>query len=208
MKLGTIIFLNGGSSSGKSSISKILQETLDGYFLHTGVDHYMERLAPKFDVVSDGLHPAEADGFLLVFPEGGNRITEIRPGHIGINLLTATYHAYAALAARGIDLIIDDVLFDPRMLKSAVAALAPFSVLFVGVRCPPDEAERREQLRGDRAHGLARAHAELVHAHGVYDLEVDTLLHSPEACAAQIREHLLHGPVPDAFERLRQSQGF
>jgi chloramphenicol 3-O phosphotransferase len=41
-----------------------------------------------------------------------------------------------------------------------------------------------------------------VHTPGIYDLEVDTSVLGPEACAAVIRWHLDHGPLPSAFRRL------
>ena len=41
-----------------------------------------------------------------------------------------------------------------------------------------------------------------VHSPGVYDLEVDTSVLSPEACADLIRQHLEDGPPPSAFQHL------
>jgi len=41
-----------------------------------------------------------------------------------------------------------------------------------------------------------------VHAPGIYDLEVDTSVLSPEECAGVIRQRLDDGPPPSAFQRL------
>ena len=41
-----------------------------------------------------------------------------------------------------------------------------------------------------------------VHTPGIYDLEVDTSVLSPEACAAVIRQHVDHRSPPSAFQRL------
>ena len=41
-----------------------------------------------------------------------------------------------------------------------------------------------------------------VHTPGIYDLEVDTSLLSPEECADVIRRRLDDGPPPSAFQRL------
>jgi chloramphenicol 3-O phosphotransferase len=41
-----------------------------------------------------------------------------------------------------------------------------------------------------------------VHIPGIYDLEVDTSLLSPEECAEVIRRRLEDGPPPSAFQRL------
>ncbi|MDX8524921.1 helix-turn-helix domain-containing protein [Mesorhizobium sp. MSK_1335] len=43
---------------------------------------------------------------------------------------------------------------------------------------------------------------EEVHKPGLYDLEVDTSALTPEACAAAIRQRLIAGPEPTAFQTL------
>jgi len=43
-----------------------------------------------------------------------------------------------------------------------------------------------------------------VHAHGIYDLEVDTSIYIPEECALKIKARLQTGYPPDAFKRLKQ----
>ena len=47
MRQGNIIFLNGTSSSGKTVISKALQVIMDEYYIHTGLDHYLERIPER-----------------------------------------------------------------------------------------------------------------------------------------------------------------
>jgi chloramphenicol 3-O phosphotransferase len=41
-----------------------------------------------------------------------------------------------------------------------------------------------------------------VHIPGIYDLEIDTSVLGPEACAAAIRQRLERGPPPTAFQQL------
>ena len=100
------------------------------------------------------------------------------------------------------------MIYDARVLRAAVHALAALPVLFVGVRCPLAVAEQRERARGDRAPGGARVFHGLVHAlvatHGRYDLEIDTSTCSPEEGAARIQEALATGTVGTAFRELRQ----
>lgn len=115
------------------------------------------------------------------------------------------YSAAAALASIGNDLIIDDVIFDRRVLQIAVRTLLPFHVLFVGVRCPLEIAEQRERERGDRMEGLARFQYPLVHSHGIYDFEVDTSILSSTVCANQIRQRLQNGSAPNAFHILQDT---
>ncbi len=219
MDRGNIVVLNGTSSSGKSSIARALQEVMDTPYLHTGTDHFMARFPQRFAVPSDGVDPATADGFLLVFRDGvartfatpdgragyaGATLAEVRIGPVGLRLLAGMYRAVAVFAAAGNDVVADVVIHDPRELQAAVTALAGSAPLFVGVRLPRAVAERREAERGDRAKGGAVAFYDLVHAHGFYDLELDTSVLSPMECALRIKEALQSGHPRDAFRQLAQ----
>jgi chloramphenicol 3-O phosphotransferase len=51
--------------------------------------------------------------------------------------------------------------------------------------------------------GIARGQYEQVHRHGVYDVEVDTSILTPQACAERIREAQQRLRSFTAFERLR-----
>lgn len=205
MDQGNIIFLNGTSSSGKTTVAKLLQEILDDYYIHTGIDHYLERVPEKFQLLSDGRNPSTADGLLWVTTDDGTRISEIRIGPAGLRLFSGMYHAYAALATMGNNIIIDDVIFDPRVLEEAVSTLYSFNPLFVGVKCPFEIAEQREHERGDRWLGLVKAHYDLVHSHGTYDLEIDTSILTPLECATQVKNRLRNGPAPEALQKLQRN---
>ena len=202
MAQGNIIFLNGTSSSGKTSIVKALQEILDGYYIGTGIDHFLDAAPDKIHTSSDGVNPSTAEGFLWVFPNDDKRVSELRVGPAGLRLWAGMHGAAAALASTGNDVIIDDVIFDSRVLKEAVNTLHAFNVLFVGVCCPFEVAEQREQARGNRTQGLVKAHYDLVHSHGMYDFEVDTSTLTAMECAIQIKDRLQNGIAPDALQRL------
>jgi chloramphenicol 3-O phosphotransferase len=49
-------------------------------------------------------------------------------------------------------------------------------------------AEQRKRARTDRGPGGAAVFYHLVHAHGLYDLELDTSLATPLECARRIEE--------------------
>ena len=202
MGLGNIILLNGTSSSGKTTIAQALQEVLETPYLHTGIDQFLiEHLPKRLLVYTDGTHPATAEGWLTVFRDGA--LVEVRIGPEGYRWIAGMYRAIATLAEEGLNVILDDVIYDPRVLKMAVETLPAQQVFFVGIHCPLEVAERRERERGTRAKGGARTFYDLVHVHGVYDLEVDSAKHSPIECAMQIRKGLLEKPTPSAFCRMR-----
>jgi chloramphenicol 3-O phosphotransferase len=205
---GKVVLLNGTSSAGKTSIALALQEIMDTPYVYGGIDH-TPRVHRKFHVVSDGVNPATSDYFLLVYGRGpvrtetrtesgeiaysGGPITEVRLGPGALKLLAGMYRSIAALAAAGLDVVVDDVIYDRRVLKAAVDALSETPVLFVGLRLPLAEAERRERERGDRGPGGAVAWYELVHEHGIYDMDLDTSIASPLECALAIKAALENG---------------
>jgi chloramphenicol 3-O phosphotransferase len=217
MGQGNVVLLNGTSSAGKTSIALALQEIMDAPYVYTGIDH-TPRIHHKFHVVSDGINPATSDYFLLVYGGGsvrtetrtetgeiiysGGPITEVRLGPGALKLLSGMYRSIAGFAAAGVDVVADDVIYDHRVLRAAVDALGEAAVLFVGLRLPLAEAERRERERGDRGPGGAAAWYDLVHAHGIYDLEFDTSIASPLECAQRIKAALENGHPRRAFREL------
>lgn len=205
MSQGSIILLNGTSSSGKTTIAQALQEVMETPYLHTGIDQFLiENLPKRLIVYSDGIHPATAEGWLTVFRD--EVLSEVRIGPIGYEWIAGMYRAIAALAEEGLNIIVDDVIYDQGVLKTAVQILPAQQVFFVGIRCPLEVAEGREQARGSRAKGGARVFFNLVHAHGIYDLEVDSAIYSPMECAMQIKSGLQAKPTPSAFSQLRASE--
>jgi chloramphenicol 3-O phosphotransferase len=197
---GTIIILNGTSSAGKSSIARALLPHLPIPAIHSGIDHFLERTPPGFITVLPADSPARVPGLAALFgPEG---LVGVRIGPMGYRLLAGMYRAAATLAAAGVHIVIDDVIYDPEVLRSAVTILAPYAPLFVGVRCALPVAEARERARGDRAPGGARMFAPLVNTHECYDLEIDSSTATPEESAARIAAFLTAGHPRTAFATL------
>jgi chloramphenicol 3-O phosphotransferase len=94
------------------------------------------------------------------------------------------------------------------ILRDCARRLLGLPVLFVGVRCPVDVIwERRAatwgQVRGAVAEDVVAA-VELAqttsHAHGHYDLEIDTSVMSPGDGARMIGRRLADGPPGTAFK--------
>ncbi|MFF6994867.1 chloramphenicol phosphotransferase CPT family protein [Streptomyces sp. NPDC008313] len=180
MTPGRIIFLNGTSSSGKSSIARELLDILDdGVFFHLAVDAF-NAMRSKRELGSVELDVA------------------LRRTRMGF------HRSIAAMAEAGNDIVVDHVLSEPWRLLDCLTVLRPEDVLFIGVHCPLDELTRRESARGDRPPGLAAHQYDLVHSHGDYDFECDTSTMSPRECAQQIAVFLPHRPSPTAFTRLRR----
>ena len=95
------------------------------------------------------------------------------------------------------------------ILCDSARRLSGLPVLLVGVRCPVEVImDRRRDTGWDKGSAADQAVAGAVrwqrevHEPGIYDLEVDTSMLSPEGCAEVIWQHLKDGPAPTAFQRL------
>jgi chloramphenicol 3-O phosphotransferase len=178
---GLIIFLNGTSSSGKSSIADELMGMLAEPYYRMAVD--------VFWAMRNGAELTE-ENFMDV----------LRRNRAGF------HRAVAGMAAAGNNVVVDHLFSEPWRLADCLELFPPQDVVLVGVHCPLPELERRERERGDRQPGIAAKQFPLVHAHGVYDIEVDTSTMSPHDCARRIADFLPHRPTPTAFEKLREER--
>lgn len=198
-ELGQIIILNGVPRSGKSSIVAVIQETFDGLWMNLGVDRFMP-MTPARYLPGIGLRP------------GGER-QDIEP-LIPI-LYSAMYESIAAHSRLGLNVVVDVGHHDAYAIERGILAdsarrLKGLPVLFVGVHCPIEIIMERRQNTGWNVGSTAdftlphpvQLWQREVHIPGIYDLEVDTSLLSPGACAEVIRQHLADSPAPSAFQRL------
>jgi chloramphenicol 3-O phosphotransferase len=185
MKNGNIIFLNGSSSSGKTTIGRALQERLAEPYMLLSVDDLL------------GMYPAK-------FLDPKNQEEAKVVGLLVSTTVCGLHRSVAGLAQAGNNVIVDHVLQEEGWLPECVACWEGLDVLFVGVRCPLEVAEKREQERGDREVGTARYQYERVHAHAVYDAEVDTSVLSVDECVERIARLVENKPARTAFQRMRE----
>lgn len=169
-----IIYLNGPSSVGKSTLARALQDKLKNPFLIIGIDQIIFMMPEK---LNDWHHGTEAPGFSWqpVKDEQGNIIAhKIHTGPFGKQMTQAFKDIVVTLAKSGHYVIVDDVSFGKEQVDEWHSALKRFNVLWVGVTAPIEILEQRERARADRKLGSARWQAERVHANVNYDLVIDT----------------------------------
>ncbi len=171
-----LILLNGSSSSGKTSISRALQELLPVGFLAFSVDDVFSWLPMRW-------HNSEV-GFQFVPQPNGE--LPIISGPEALTIMRAWRRMVRASLDAGVRAIVDDVFTDPGQRDDWADVLRGHDVFLVGVRCGLNELQRREKARGDRGAGQALWQHGRVHAQGSYDFEVDTTSSSPIECAAAI----------------------
>jgi chloramphenicol 3-O phosphotransferase len=178
-----ILFLNGTSSSGKTTTARAFQKLWYAPTLYASID-----------------------AFIFMFPDHVLKDDAVRPKVLW-PLLSAFNRSLPNLAAAGFPMIVDYVLEADEWVRECVESLAAYEVLFVGVKCPLEELERREKARGDRQIGFARMQHGWVHRYGAYDFEIDTSKSTPEQCATELAALLQSGRKGQAFRRLRKQFG-
>jgi chloramphenicol 3-O phosphotransferase len=184
----------------------VVQDTFAGVWLNLGVDVAVLHVTPPRAQPGIGLRPGA----------GRPDVEALVPALYG-----ALFDSVAAHARRGLHVVVDVGLHDahgaplPRHpLGLAADAFAGLPVLLVGVRCPLDEIVRRRDAGqpgregtyarsgpGGTVPDAARRWQDAVHVPGIYDVEVDTSVLPPEACAAAIAARLADGPSPTALAR-------
>ena len=190
-EMGKIVILNGTSSAGKTSILRALQNLLPEPFLDAGIDKFIWMLPERYlerPLWDDILGQADCAGVA---------------GH---TLFSGMHHAIAALSRRGNNILADHVFVHPSWVRECAVLFEGLPAYLVGIRCPLEVLVERERARRNRTLGQAALQYPLVHAHGVYDCEVDTSLQTVEECALAIKERLDSLEPPVAFASLRNSE--
>ena len=178
-----VLLLNGGSSAGKSSVARELQNVLEGAWLRLGVDALVDAAPPS--LLGEGGLAFAHDGTVDV----GDDFAAVEDCWMA---------GLARMADVGARLVIEDNFVSGRSAQERWrAALTPVPVGWVGIRCEPGVAAQRESARWDRVPGMARAQALAVHDGIDYDLVVDTTREPPAVVAEQIRRHFFGAPGGD-----------
>jgi chloramphenicol 3-O phosphotransferase len=185
---GCILLLNGASSSGKSTLARMLQARMPTPFWHISIDH----LRDSGVLPTARIRSKEFDWRALR-----------EPFFIGFE------RSLVAYAEAGNDLIVEHIMESEAWLKRLAMTLAGLDVFFIGVHCPLEELERREIARGDRPLGDARRDFHRIHSYCSYDVEVDgTADAAANADAVIAAWQARPQPLarhPRALDRLRQS---
>ena len=194
-----IIFLNGSSSSGKTSISRALQKLSHDPLIYTGVDSFFLDMLPSH-FMFDG--PRAHDGLFFEITSNKERPVTLHIGEYGKRLFKAMPLCIKALADTGNKVIVDEVLFKSDHLTDYLDVLKDHTVYFIKINAPLEVIESREHARKDRIIGLGRSLIELVHSHGKkYDLEIDTEKILPQDAAQMILDYIAQNPNPLAFKQ-------
>ena len=202
---GTIIVLNGASASGKSSIQREFANMSRQLWLKVGIDNFFVGLLPEKFIMGplpEDLKPEEVVMKGIPSTDDRGPLFTLIVGPAGQKVIAGMHRAIAAYASQGNNVIVDYIAYENAWLKDLANVLKDYTVYFVGVDIPLDVLEQREKVRATSPVGHARSHYDSVHAHGVYDLRVDTSKKTAVECAQAIKDFIAANSRPEAFKKL------
>jgi chloramphenicol 3-O phosphotransferase len=186
-----VIFLNGPSSVGKSSLAEILQERLlPRPFLHIGIDTLIAMMPHS---MNNWVGEPVEQGFWwhIVKDEQGHRLAHIQAGPFAQRVSESLMDIAVTLLKNGHNLIIDEVCVSEDNFLAWQRKLSPFKSLYVGLFATTKTLEQREGMRKDRMIGSARAQNLIVHQGNHYDISYDTDHLMLDECADIIIKSLI-----------------
>ncbi len=164
MKKGRVIFLNGVTSAGKTSIVEALQERDDIFFYVVANDLFQEMIGDKYLRQNYWKYLSE--------------------------VIIMMYHTARLYSDMGKNVLIDGILVEREELKphyrQLTEILADNPLDIVEVYCPLEVCRQRNIDRGDRYETQSEEQHALMAKNIAYSAKVDTSAHSPAECADSI----------------------
>jgi chloramphenicol 3-O phosphotransferase len=195
---GQVVVLNGTSSSGKTSTAMAFQESRSRAgecWIVVGLDDFLAKLPRRWIEVGAWVGSRAGEGIRL--EREGDR-ANFHIGEQARRLMHAYRRSVREIACAGINVVVDEVSLHEDEWDDWCAALDGLAAVWVAVRCDIDVASQREAARGDRALGLVRGQADVVHRFPAYDLELDTTAVPVEEVARRLDEFVSNlRPVVD-----------
>jgi len=166
---GKILFLNGVTSSGKTSIVEALQDRDDCYFYVVANDLFQEMVGERF-------------------------LREDYWKHLS-RVIILMYHTAKLYSDMGHDVLIDGILVERPELVPHYGQLREIlrenPLYIIDVACPLTVCRERNIARGDRYEMQSDEQAAIM-AKGIeYALRVETDKHTPQECAEMIVNTLI-----------------
>jgi len=164
MEKGKIIYLNGVTSTGKTSIARVIQDTANDFFYLIGSDILMYMVGEKHRSVNYTKYEYE--------------------------IFIDMYHIAKLLSDMGKNVIIDCALFEtselPNHYQRMMNILHDNPLLTVNVICPLEICRERNLQRGDRREFQSYEQDKIIDKTITFDFIVNTDKYSSEECAKMI----------------------
>lgn len=147
-----VIFLHGASSSGKTTLARLVQQKIERPFWHVSLDHLRDNGVIPYQQYKSGAFDWSADRAAI---------------------FKGFHRSIAAYADAGNNLILDHILDTPGWAGELREILKTHDVLFVALHCSVPVLAARERARGDRREGSAAQDQASIHLGRRYDLELN-----------------------------------
>lgn len=161
MQKGRIIFLNGVTSAGKTSIVEALQERDDVFFYVVANDLFQEMVGDKY-------------------------LQQDYWKYLG-EVIIMMYHTAKLYSDMGKNVLIDGILVEREEIKphyqQLLEILKDNPLDIVEIYCPLEICRQRNIDRGDRYETQSEEQHALMAENIKYSVTVDTNVHSPAECA-------------------------
>jgi chloramphenicol 3-O phosphotransferase len=185
-----VLFVNGASSAGKTSLIRAVQDLVPVPYLHVGLDHFFASVPEPW---GGGPGRYSGAGFAYQACErsaDGLPRTEITVGPAGAAMLAAYRRSLVTLLEHGCRLAIDELLLSDEIGTDYLALLAPYDVRFVLVTAGADCLEERCAARNYQP-GFGRwSLAAASHLPRGYHLTFDSEQMTTQECAATVAASL------------------
>jgi chloramphenicol 3-O phosphotransferase len=170
--MAKVIFLNGISSSGKTSIVKAIQHISSIPFLHFGVDALIDMMPNNWlsfnNLTKDGC-------WFEQYENEFGRAVSCNAGSYGKQVFDLGIKFISTILDANLNLIIDEVVWDQKQMDQYHTILSIYKVVFVKIYCSRQSAQEREILRRNREIGLANDQFDRINSIKYnYDLEINT----------------------------------
>lgn len=168
MEKGRIIFLNGVTSAGKTSIVEALQEHDDVFFYVVANDLFQEMIGDRY-----------------LREDYWKYLSEV---------IIMMYHTAKLYSDMGKNVLIDGILVEREQLRPHYLQLReilrenPLDI--VEVYCPAEICRQRNLMRENRYETQSDEQLALMAENIEYSMTVDTGVLTPEQCAQQIIDNL------------------
>lgn len=168
MKKGRIIFLNGVTSAGKTSIVDALQSREDVFFYVVANDLFQEMIGERY--LRENYWKYLSDVIMIM------------------------YHTAKLISDQGKNVLIDGILVEQPEIKPHYEQMReilknnPLDI--VEVYCPIEICRKRNVERGDRYEYQSDEQAAIMAENIDYSFRVNTHLNTPEECAELIVQNI------------------
>ena len=168
MEKGRIIFLNGVTSSGKTSIVEALQRRDDVFFYVVANDLFQEMIGQKY--LQQNYWKYLSDVIILM------------------------YYTAKLFSDLGHNVIIDGILVEQPEIKphykQLIEILKANPLDIIEISCPLDVCKNRNIERGDRYESQSQEQFDIMAENIHYSYKVETDKHTSDECAEEIVKYI------------------